>query len=69
MKDLIGQTATKILYDQTPEEIHAFLIGEGMSEGEAFLTYQAGKIIAKDRSESPIVQLTTSSGTTVRVRR
>ena len=58
MKDLISQTANKILYDQTPEEIHAFLIGEGMTEEDAFLTYQAGKMIAKMREEAPPIPIT-----------
>lgn len=63
MKDLIGQTANKILYEQSPEEIRAFLIGEGMTEGEAFLTYKAGQIIAQSRAEAPAVPIAQSFST------
>jgi hypothetical protein len=63
MKDLISEVANKLLYEQTPEEIHAYLIAEGMTEGDAFLTYQAGKILLNGRIEAAAIPIAESFST------
>ena len=59
MKDLIRRTAAALALDVPKEDIHRMLVtDEGMTEYEAFLTYQAAKILAApldnlaDRSQS-----------------
>lgn len=50
MKDLIGRTVTLMgVEGVTVDDIHDMLVGEGLSEYQAWLTYKAAKMIYKDR--------------------
>ncbi len=52
MKDLISRTATLINMGADNQTIYYILTKEGLDSYQAFLTYQAGKIIAQDRETS-----------------
>ena len=47
--DLLGRVAVRIIYEQSPQQIHDFLIGQGLSEYQAWLTYVGAKMLAKDQ--------------------
>jgi len=51
VKDLIGRVASAINNGKPPEEIKEDLLQEGMSDYDCFLTYQAAKMVAKDRED------------------
>lgn len=50
MKDLIGRTIKAMgISGITVQDIHDMLIGEGLSEYEAWLTYKAAQLIISGR--------------------
>lgn len=53
LPDYIGRVANAITaYGASAEECRAILISLGLSEGDAYLTWVAGKIIADDREKA-----------------
>lgn len=50
-KDMIAEVANCLAYEETPDEIHTKLIKAGLSEEMAYLTFVAGKLLAKDRDK------------------
>lgn len=50
MKDMIGRTVRMMgIEGVTVNDIHDTLVGEGMSEYDAWLTYKAAQLIVKSR--------------------
>lgn len=50
MRDLLGRliSAMRNGYIATTEEAHTFLMGEGLTEYQAFLTYTGAKMVIRD---------------------
>lgn len=48
----IVRVANALEYGASADDIHSILIGVGLSESDAYLTYVAGKILFAGRSES-----------------
>lgn len=52
MKDCIGRVANALGAGATAEDIYDMLVnGEGMSVGDAYLTYKAGELLLQSREE------------------